>query len=333
MTQSSLAAYSDSELLSMRVKDLPLKASPLPYPRSDEEICSKLKRRGIKWAPDIWPSDEWFSPDGKAGFAFPFTLLDERLVALEKKLIGFCEGSTEREFEKLINHECAHALDNAYALRKHPLRTEVFGDSNGPYPRSYLPLPHSKKYVRHLPGNYAQAHPEEDWAETFAVWLGTKSKWRERYRNWPALDKLKACDQIIREIRNKAPVSKGRGRPLHYSKDERTLREYFAWKRREFGLNRRSFFSRPAKSAFAKTGNQKALEVIKQNEKELTRSLVFVAGLKTYEARHMIRDLKSECRKKNYSLQSPAQGLKKSSEFYVASAPTYAEKGKRRIYM
>ncbi len=51
--------------------------------------------------------------------------------------------------------------------------------------------PTRKSFVRHLPNWYAQAHPDEDFAETFAVWLGAPEReWRARYRGWKALEKL-----------------------------------------------------------------------------------------------------------------------------------------------
>ncbi|MCK7497714.1 MAG: putative zinc-binding metallopeptidase [Comamonadaceae bacterium] len=56
-----------------------------------------------------------------------------------------------------------------------------FGRASRHYPESYLPRPGSRNYVVHLDHWYAQSHPAEDWAETFAVWLDPRSRWRERY--------------------------------------------------------------------------------------------------------------------------------------------------------
>ena len=43
--------------------------------------------------------------------------------------------------------------------------------------------------------HYAQKHPDEDWAETFAVWL-EGGPWRRRYRDWQvALAKLEYVDR------------------------------------------------------------------------------------------------------------------------------------------
>ena len=53
---------------------------------------------------------------------------------------------------------------------------------------------------------YAQSHPDEDFAETFAVWLRPRSDWRRRYAGWPALKKLEYVDELMREIAGKKPV-------------------------------------------------------------------------------------------------------------------------------
>jgi hypothetical protein len=63
------------------------------------------------------------------------------------------------------------------------------------------------RFVRHLPGWYAQKHPDEDWAETFAVWMTPGANWKEEYRSWPeALAKLESCQQIVASIADHDPV-------------------------------------------------------------------------------------------------------------------------------
>ena len=47
---------------------------------------------------------------------------------------------------------------------------------------------------------YAQSHPIEDFAETFAVWLRPGSRWRSRYADWPALRKLEYVDALMQEV-------------------------------------------------------------------------------------------------------------------------------------
>ena len=115
------------------------------------------------------------------------------------------EGYLEKDCMKLLRHESGHAIDNAYRLRKIKRRQNLFGLSSTPYPDSYSPRAYSKKYVVHLNSWYAQSHPDEDWAETFAVWLNPRSNWKKRYRHWPAMKKLEMVDEIMSTIQITAP--------------------------------------------------------------------------------------------------------------------------------
>ena len=56
-------------------------------------------------------------------------------------------------------------------LRRRPTRRRLFGNPATQYPEYYTPKPYSKSFVQHLDHWYAQSHPDEDFAETFAVWL------------------------------------------------------------------------------------------------------------------------------------------------------------------
>ena len=72
------------------------------------------------------------------------------------------------------------------------------------YPEFYTPKPYSKSFVLHLDSWYAQSHPDEDFAETFAVWLNPQSDWRARYAGWPALKKLEYMDALMQRARGQA---------------------------------------------------------------------------------------------------------------------------------
>src|SRR5688572_33484676 len=92
------------------------------------------------------------------------------------------EGGNDTECMRILRHEAGHALDTAFRLHFKRQHRELFGSFAQPYPDFYKPKPKSRKYVLHLPAWYAQAHPAEDFAETFAVWLSPRSQWRRRYR-------------------------------------------------------------------------------------------------------------------------------------------------------
>jgi hypothetical protein len=135
---------------------------------------------------------------------------------------------------KLMRHEAAHALDNAYGLRRRRHWREVFGRASVPYRSSYTPDPTSREYVLHLDYWYSQSHPLEDFAETFAVWLTPGSRWRRQYEGWPALRKLEYIDELMREIAGTRPPVASRARPDPVHRLKTTLGEYYRTKRERY---------------------------------------------------------------------------------------------------
>jgi hypothetical protein len=104
---------------------------------------------------------------------------------------------------RILRHEAGHVIDNAFQLRRRLHRRRTFGLPSVPYPEFYSPKPYSKSYVLHLDSWYAQSHPDEDFAETFAVWLTPTSQWRQRYAGWSALKKLECMDVLMTSIRDR----------------------------------------------------------------------------------------------------------------------------------
>ena len=113
------------------------------------------------------------------------------------------EGGTRRQCLQLLRHEAGHAVHHAFKLQRRRRWTNIFGKSSEPYPDYYQPNPASKRFVHYLDLWYAQSHPDEDFAETFAVWLDPRSNWRRRYRSWPALTKLEFVDELMEELAGK----------------------------------------------------------------------------------------------------------------------------------
>jgi hypothetical protein len=76
--------------------------------------------------------------------------------------------------------------------------------------------------------HYAQKHPDEDWAETFAIWLDPRSHWDVKYRNWPnALEKLSMVDRLMEEIAGKEPLNEEKKQDGTYSIIEETVSEWW----------------------------------------------------------------------------------------------------------
>ena len=111
---------------------------------------------------------------------------------------------------KFLRHEAGHALNYAYRLWLREEWVETFGVFTRPYRDEFQPQPFSRSFVRHLDSSvygrtYAQKHPDDDFAETFAVWLTPRSAWRRRYRGWPAMRKLRYIDGLMKDIARTSP--------------------------------------------------------------------------------------------------------------------------------
>src|SRR5205085_5586495 len=145
-------------------------------------------------------------PEGTVAIGIPFYLADERLLKVQEIRGGGVEGTTEEEIMRYLRHEMGHVLNYAYGLYAREEWTLLFGPMARPYADQYRAMPFSPDFVRHLPGGYAQKHPDEDWAETFAVWLTPGLEWRELYSDSPgALKKIEYVDATMREIADKDP--------------------------------------------------------------------------------------------------------------------------------
>jgi len=176
-----LTRLTDAQLLELRLCDLPVRLERSLVHRRVKRLYGELQHRGLPFRPHVWLSSEWFAPDGVPGIAIPFYLAHPRLEKLEKKQMLEVEGGSELACMRILRHEAGHAIDSAYRLHFRKDWRKVFGSYAQPYPESYRPRPHSRNYVLHLDSWYAQSHPAEDFAETFAVWLTPNSRWRQRY--------------------------------------------------------------------------------------------------------------------------------------------------------
>ena len=166
------ATLTPGNLMNWRLCDLGLTISGSPLPPRVAQLHAEMRAAGLRrFRPRVWLGDEWFSPDGVPGIAMPFYLAHPRLARLERRQMGDVEGGTRRECMKILRHEAGHAVCTAYRLHRRKRWRELFGRFDEPYPETYKPRPASREYVHHLDRWYAQAHPAEDWAETFAVWM------------------------------------------------------------------------------------------------------------------------------------------------------------------
>jgi hypothetical protein len=196
-------------LLQHRINDLGLKIEGTYLEKIIQRLYSELDAAGIKLKPKVYLSNEWSCPDGVPVIGIPFYLADERLARIEDEMMDGVEAQSEQEILSYLRHEAGHAFNYAYKLYQTPEWRATFGEMSLPYLEDYTPRPFSRDFVRHIPGWYAQKHPDEDFSETFAIWLTPNSNWREEYRGWGCYRKLEYVDRIVREYGQRDPVVTG----------------------------------------------------------------------------------------------------------------------------
>jgi Putative zinc-binding metallo-peptidase len=283
----------DDELLAMRFCDLNLSIEKSPLRRGIERLYAELEGRGIQLRPHVWLAEEWFSPDGVPGIAVPFYLAHPRLEQLERHIMRGVEGGNARWFMRILRHEAGHALDNAYRLRRRKRWREVFGPASLQYPQRYKARPGSRRYVHHLGEWYAQAHPTEDFAETFAVWLKPNSDWRRSYAEWPAFNKLSAVEELVESVRGRRPPVRNRTRIEPIELNTATLAEHY---RRKLAHNRhfrRGLADELLKRIFGnhppRRGASRAAALLRAEKNVLVGSVARELGIERYNLHQVMR--------------------------------------------
>lgn len=226
----------DNELLKLRFCDLGLRFEGSPIEPLIHKLQRELDARNLQFEPHFWFSTEWFTPDGIPGIAVPFYLAHPRLMELDRVQMKGTLPETPDFSLRVLRHEAGHAIENAFRLRNLPEVQAVFGRSDRRYPKNYAPQPYSKRFVRNLGQGYAQSHPDEDFAETFAVWLTPKKEWRAKYAGWPALRKLEFMDWLMKSIAHRAPAVNNRRQIDSLRQIEHRLDTHYRRQRRHYRL-------------------------------------------------------------------------------------------------
>ena len=222
-TEKTEPAY--QELLASPIRELGLKLEGSPVVRFVDQLYGELEAKGLaKFRPACYLTDEWGCPSGEPIIGIPFYLAHAALSQLEKETRDLEDA---REIMMYLRHEAGHAFTYAYKLHTKPEWKQMFGPFRRPYRDNYRPAPFSRDYVRHLPGWYAQKHPDEDFAETFAVWLTPRSNWRKRYRGWPAMEKLHYLDRLTRKLAKTDPARRRGIADITVDEMETTVADFF----------------------------------------------------------------------------------------------------------
>jgi len=166
-----------------------------------KKLYGELDQQGITFHPLTYLSDSWGCPDGTPVIGIPFYLVNGTLREIEKEKIGTVEGA--EEIQKIFRHEAGHAFNYAYSLHKLPRWQEIFDVYDKPYEDNFAPIPGSGKFVRHLEGWYAQKHPDEDFAETFALVITPGFDWKNAYKGTKAYKKLAYVSELIKQYKDR----------------------------------------------------------------------------------------------------------------------------------
>lgn len=320
------------EILKKPIRELGLRLEGSPLERFVQQLYRELERKGLKkFRPACYLTDEWGCPSGEPVIGIPFYLADPRLARLEQELNDL---EDRRQIMMYLRHEAGHALNYAYGLYKTPEWRRLFGPYRRRYRDDYRPVAFSRSFVRHMEGWYAQKHPDEDFAETFAVWLTPRSRWRERYQGWPALEKLQYVNRTARQLRESDPIRPRGRKDMTVNEMETTVEEFY-----DALLN-----SQPSpgdltldadlqdifKTSRRKNGVRPAADLLRENRKPLVDKLAYWTGVQRPLARKLMESI--EARVQELGLQAKVenerQHLAEITVYTTALAMNYVIRGK-----
>jgi hypothetical protein len=301
----------DRQLLDVRLCDLPLRIKGTRLEQRIQKLYREIDARSLDFRPHIWLSEEWFTPDGVAGFAIPFYLAHPRLIKLERAQMIEVEGGSEGECMRILRHEAGHAIDNAFRLHSNRTWSDTFGSYRVPYPEWYQPQPGSRDYVLNLDAWYAQAHPAEDFAETFAVWLKPGTRWRRQYEGWGALRKLEYVDRLMSKLVERKPVRKEKREVEPLSALKKTLREHYRRKRAYYTIHWPPSDERNLFRIFSSDGRRhsfpSAAQFLRHIRREVAGIVARGTGVHHYTINHIVRHMIVRCRELDLHLTVPEE--------------------------
>lgn len=331
-----LAALSDEELLKLRFKDLKISIQESEVEAYVQQLYSELDAKGLNFHPRIFLGDEWFSPEGMNAIAVPFYFAHSRLKSLEKNLMLDVEGGNPEWFMRLLRHEAGHCFDHCYRFSKRKKWHQVFGSPSQEYePDTYRPQPYSKSYVKHLDNWYAQAHPDEDFAETFAVWLDPKRDWKAEYARWPvALAKLEYMNQLAQEsLKLQNVAEKGRV-PSEVSRLTTTLDKYYQRRRREQAADYPDFYDSDLRKIFNGAPDLSKREFsagrfMTRQRKSIVATVAWATSERKYTIDTLVKRLRERCMQLELRLgKSETQTTMEVASFLTSLVTNYLFTGK-----
>ncbi len=321
------------EILTKPIRELGLKLEGSPIERFALQLYKELERKGIrKFRPLCYLTDEWGCPSGEPVIGIPFYLANPKLARLEKEMNDLEDA---REILMYLRHEAGHAFNYAYELYKSPEWRDLFGPFRRPYRDDYRPVPFSRRFVRHIAGWYAQKHPDEDFAETFAVWLTPRSNWRRKYKGWGALPKLRYVNRMARKFRDAEAVKPQGNTDITVEEMETTVADYY----------QRMLERQPSPEGLAletdladifkvsrrrKRGVRPASELVKENRKAIVDKVAYWTGIQRPLVKKLLESIETRATDLNLfaDVACEREHLTEVTVYATALAMNYLTRGK-----
>jgi len=321
------------EILNKPIKELGLKLEGSPLERLVQQLYRELDRKGLsRFRPLCYLSDEWGCPSGEPVIGIPFYLADPKLARLEKEMNDL---EDRHEIMMYLRHEAGHAFNYAYALYRTPEWRDLFGPFRRPYRDGYRPVPFSRQFVRHIAGWYAQKHPDEDFAETFAVWLTPRSRWRERYKGWGAMTKLRYVDRMARRLRATEPVRPQGHTDITVEEMETTVEDFYKKAMEEEGGSVELALDTDLVDIFPvskrrKKGTRAAAELLKENRKALIDKVTYWTGVQRPLVKRLVESIEARVVELGLraAVRSEGENLTEVTAYATALAMNYLARGK-----
>ena len=290
----------EEDLLKSRFCDLDLKIKNTPIEKSINRFYKELEACQLK-KPICYLADEWFCPDNMTVIAIPFYLAHPKLEKLEQKMMLEVEGGTFDESLKLLRHEYGHVLMHGFMLSRRTKWKQIFGTPKRTYQDFYRFRPYSKSYVHNLKDWYAQSHPEEDFAETVAVWLNPEIDWKNLYQGWPAINKLKYVDQLMKELKGKdfkdnSVIAKY---PFAIDFMKKRLMNHYKKRKKVYAEEDEAYFDNDLKKIFSlnlpKKGQLSAAQLLRENRQIILKNVSYWSQERKYIIKNLLSRLIKRC--------------------------------------
>ncbi|GAC1428276.1 MAG: putative zinc-binding metallopeptidase [Terriglobales bacterium] len=270
------------EILSKPIRELGLKLEGSSVERFVQQLYRELEAKGLrKFRPLVYLSDEWGCPDEEPVIGVPFYLADPKLQKLEREMNDLEDA---RQIMMYMRHEAGHAFNYAYELYRTPEWHDLFGSFRKAYRDNYKPIPFSRKFVRHMEGWYAQKHPDEDFAETFAVWMTPRSNWRNRYKGWGAMKKLAYMERTGKKFADVEPSRPKGDTDITVEQMEDTVQQFYESHATEPREAAELLLDTDLKDIFNVSSRKRkdvrpAVDLLRENRKTITDKLTYWTGV------------------------------------------------------